>query len=174
MWTISKLSKSCGLSRSTLLYYESIGLIRASRRTDGNYRLYGEQDANRPRQICIYRDAGLRLEDIRELLDLGNNEGAAILQRRLVELSQEIDKLRLQQRAIAMLMQNKNSLRRRKMMTKEKWSSIMRASGFSEDEMNRWHVEFERAAPDDHQQFLEYLHIPQEEIQGIRAWSQKG
>jgi hypothetical protein len=33
------------------------------------------------------------------------------------------------------------------------------------------HVEFERSAPDDHQQFLEYLHIPAAEIDSIRNWS---
>jgi hypothetical protein len=37
--------------------------------------------------------------------------------------------------------------------------------------MHRWHKEFERAAPDDHQQFLEFLHIPGREIDSIREWS---
>ena len=59
-------------------------------------------------------------------------------------------------------------------MTKEKWTSIMKASGFSEADMHRWHVEFERSAPDDHQQFLEFLHIPTEEVHSIREWSRKG
>lgn len=36
-------------------------------------------------------------------------------------------------------------------MTKEKWITIMRAAGFQPDEMHRWHQEFERMAPDDHQ-----------------------
>ncbi len=54
-------------------------------------------------------------------------------------------------------------------MTKEKWVSIMKAAGLTEADMQRWHVEFERAAPDDHQQFLEYLRIQEPEIQTIRA-----
>jgi hypothetical protein len=57
------------------------------------------------------------------------------------------------------------------MNTKEKWVSIMNAAGFEEADMHRWHVEFERSAPDEHQEFLEFLHIPKEEIASIREWS---
>ena len=59
-------------------------------------------------------------------------------------------------------------------MTKDKWVEIMRATGFSEDDMHRWHVQFEQAAPDDHQQFLEFLHIQPDEIGKIRDWSRSG
>ena len=31
MWTVSKLAARCGLSRGTLLYYESIGLLKPPR-----------------------------------------------------------------------------------------------------------------------------------------------
>jgi len=58
-------------------------------------------------------------------------------------------------------------------MTKDKWVSIMKAAGFSEDDMQRWHREFERSAPEDHQEFLQYLHIASPEIQSIRDWSRK-
>jgi hypothetical protein len=50
----------------------------------------------------------------------------------------------------------------------------MKASGLSEKEMHRWHVEFERAAPAEHQEFLEFLHIPVAEIRTIRDWSARG
>ncbi len=49
----------------------------------------------------------------------------------------------------------------------------LKASGLTEADMRRWHVEFERAAPEDHQQFLEFLHIPEGEIRTIRDWSGK-
>ena len=57
------------------------------------------------------------------------------------------------------------------MMTKEKWVGIMRAAGFSDDDMHRWHIEFERSAPEDHQEFLGSLHITPDEIARIREWS---
>jgi hypothetical protein len=56
-------------------------------------------------------------------------------------------------------------------MNKDKWVAIMTAAGFADDDMRKWHQEFERAAPEDHQEFLEYLKIPTTEIERIRAWS---
>ncbi len=60
------------------------------------------------------------------------------------------------------------------MITKEKWVTIMKASGLSEANMHRWHAEFERSAPDEHQEFLEFLHIPAAEIDTIRRASRTG
>ena len=40
--------------------------------------------------------------------------------------------------------------------------------------MNRWHAEFEKHAPAEHQEFLEFLHIGADEITKIREWSRKG
>jgi hypothetical protein len=85
----------------------------------------------------------------------------------------DINRLREHQRVILRLLQSKNILRRTKNMTKDKWVSIMKAAGFSEDDMRRWHHEFEKAAPDDHNEFLNYLHIPAPEIKSIRDWSRK-
>jgi hypothetical protein len=49
----------------------------------------------------------------------------------------------------------------------------MKSAGFSEDDMRRWHSEFEKAAPQEHEEFLKFLHIPAEEAAGIREWSRK-
>jgi MerR family transcriptional regulator, thiopeptide resistance regulator len=172
--TVTNLARACQLSRSTLLYYESIGLLPKPSRTAGNYRAYTRKDVERLRQICVYRDAGVPLADIRSLLDGPRDDAAAVLRRRLVELSTGIERLREQQRAIARLLQTAHQLRSIPMVTKEKWVAIMKAAGFSEDEMHRWHVEFEKSAPDEHQEFLEFLHIPQPELIRIREWSRKG
>lgn len=169
--TVTRLARACGLSRTTVLYYESIGLLKPVRRSAGNYRLYGEKDLERLRQVCFYRDAGLKLGDIRSILDRAHGDAAAVLQRRFVELGAEIERLRDHQRSIARLLENSERFRRMRMVTKEKWVQVMRAAGFSEEQMRRWHVEFEKAAPAEHQEFLEFLHIPAEEAQRIRAWS---
>ena len=60
------------------------------------------------------------------------------------------------------------------MVTKAKWVEVMRAAGFSEEDMHRWHTQFEKTAPEEHQEFLEFLHIPAEEVQSIRKWSREG
>jgi DNA-binding transcriptional MerR regulator len=174
MLTVSKLARRCGLSRSTLLYYESIGLLKPVSRSAAGYRRYGEKDLRRLQQVCAYRDAGLKLEDIRALLDRPEDDASSVLKRRLVELNAEIETLRNHQRAILKLLRNYDYCERTEMNTKEKWVSIMKAAGFDEADMRRWHVEFERSAPDEHQEFLEFLHIPKEEIASIREWSRNG
>ncbi len=173
MVTVSKLARSCGLSRSTILYYESIGLLRPALRSASNYRSYSGQELDRLRQICAYREAGLKLADIRVLLDERSNQAAGVLKRRLLELDEEIEALRENQRSILRLLQADESTWRIEAMTKEKWVSIMRAAGFSEEDMLRWHQQFEQKAPAEHQEFLEYLHIPSAEIGTIRQRSGK-
>ena len=169
--TVSALARRCGLSRSTLLHYESLGLLRRPPRTSGNYRAYGEQDVARVRQIGVYRKVGLGLGAIRGLLGRPEGEAAAVLQRRLVDIGAEIETLRGHQVAILRLLRRSHSFRSIEMITKEKWVGIMRAAGFSEEDMRRWHHEFEKSAPAEHQEFLEFLRIPADEIATIRQFS---
>jgi DNA-binding transcriptional MerR regulator len=173
MLTVTQLARQCGLSRTALLYYESIGLMPPPPRSGGNYRCYGETDVRRLLQIRVYRDAGLKLEDVRDLLDRSGGNAAAVLKRRLSEISAEIGALRAHQRAIFKLLEHK-ALGKVKMITKKKWVEIMKTCGFSDDQMHRWHAEFERSAPQEHQEFLEFLHIPAAEIKTIRQKSRTG
>jgi DNA-binding transcriptional MerR regulator len=174
MMTVSTLARQCGLSRSTLLYYESIGLLRRPPRTGGNYRAYAEPDLVRLRQIGVYRKVGLGLAAIRTVLDQRGGGASAILERRLVDIDAEIEALRGHQRAILRLLQRSRGFRRKEMITKDKWVAIMRGAGFTEPDMHRWHQEFETAAPEEHQEFLEFLHIPADEIKLIRKASRGG
>jgi DNA-binding transcriptional MerR regulator len=188
MLTVTKLARRCGVSRTALLYYESIGLMPPPGRTGGNYRCYSEGDAERLKAIRAYRNAGLSLEDIRAVLKTTGRRGASwskdasrhatgdassVLKRRLVELDAEIEALRAHQHAILQLLGSR-ALGKADMITKEKWVSIMRSCGFSEEQMHRWHAEFERSAPEEHHEFLEFLHIPPTEIKTIRENSRTG
>jgi DNA-binding transcriptional MerR regulator len=169
--TVTALARRCGVSRSTLLHYESLGLLRRPPRTAGNYRAYGEQDAARVQQIGVYRKVGLGLGAIRGLLGRPDGEAAAVLQRRLVEIDAEIETLRGHQRAILRLLQKSHALRRYQMLTKDKLVSIMRAAGLTDEDMDKFHRAFEKAAPAEHQEFLEFLRIPADEIAKIRQLS---
>lgn len=173
MWTVTQLARACRLSRSTVLYYESIGLLKPARRSASNYRKYSEDDMQRLREICMYRDAGLKLADIRAVLGNKGGEAAAVLRRRLVELDAEVSRLRDHQMAILRLLKVR-SFGRFVMVSKEKFVSVMRAAGFTEQDMHRWHAEFEKLAPTEHQEFLEFLKIPPAEIVQIREKSRQG
>lgn len=173
MWTVTQLARACGLSRSTVLYYESIGLLGKPKRTAANYRRYSADDAGRLREICMYRDAGLKLADIGAVLQRKDGDARAVLRRRLAELDGEIARLRSHQVSILKLLQVKPQ-GRFDMVSKDKFVAVMRAAGFTDQDMNRWHSEFERLAPAEHQEFLEFLGIPAAEIEKIREWSRSG
>lgn len=174
MLTVTQLARRCGVSRTTVLYYESIALLRPALRSAANYREYSEKELQRLQLICAYRNSGLTLEDIRTILDDEKEGAVAVLKRRLVELDREIAALREHQHSILKLLKVDESLWRTEVVTKEKWIAIMRQAGFTQDDMNRWHVQFEKNAPEEHQEFLEFLHIPQDEIARIRNLSRNG
>ena len=58
-------------------------------------------------------------------------------------------------------------------LTKAKWVAILKNSGMSEQDMDNWHKQFERAEPNAHQAFLESLQIDANEIAQIRKRSSK-
>ena len=172
--TISALARRHGLSRSTLLYYDRIGLLKPGGRTPSGYREYTDRDDERLGQICLYRRTGLSLADIRRLLGRPRKELAAALERQLFELSAEIEALRDRQSVIVGLLKKPRLLERAGVMTRETWTELLRASGFTEEDMRRWHRDFERLEPRRHQRFLEFLGIPAEEIRTIRDWARSG
>ncbi len=99
MYSIGKLCCEFNLSRSALLYYDSIGLLTASERTQANYRQYSEEDKKCLSRICSLREAGIPLNQIKDILDTDGMKEDFILEKRLNELNIEIRDLRLQQKA---------------------------------------------------------------------------
>jgi MerR family transcriptional regulator, thiopeptide resistance regulator len=173
VYTVGRLAKKFQLSRSTLLYYDSLGLLKPSSRTDKDYRLYSEEDAKRLEQICLYRQAGLPLSDIGRVLDSPENSLVNVLEKRLDELGEDIKHLREQQLFIITLLKNDRLLERIDVMNKETWISLLAASGFTPEDMRQWHSEFERLSPEKHLKFLSFLCIPEDEIQIIRSWASR-
>lgn len=97
--TISAQATALGLSADTLRYYERLGLLPAAPRTAAGYRLYGEDTAERLRFIRGARHMGLRLADIKELLDIRDRGQCPcghtkhLVERRLAEVDAEIRQL---------------------------------------------------------------------------------
>lgn len=67
---IGKASQATGVSAKMIRYYESVGLIRPSERTESNYRDFGERDLNDLRFIRRARSLGFSVEEIGRLLSL--------------------------------------------------------------------------------------------------------
>ncbi len=169
-YRISELARAAGLSRSTLLHYDRIGLLSAADRSRAGYRLYTEPDRRRLQRICQYRSAGLPLADIRGLLQTPGRPAARLLEKRLRQISDEIGTLRIQQRLLASLLRVAGRTIP-PAIDKDMWVSMLRAAGVSSSSMERWHREFERRAPRDHHGFLASLGLSESEISRIRAFS---
>jgi DNA-binding transcriptional MerR regulator len=97
--TISALAGSLGLSTDTLRYYERLGLLPQTERTASGYRLYGEEAVERLSFVCAAKRMGLRLADIKELLDVRDRGQCPcghtqdLVERRLAEVDGEIQEL---------------------------------------------------------------------------------
>ena len=170
MVTIGQLAKQFNLSRSTLLYYDSIGLLTPSSRTETRYRQYSESDRERLEKICLYRRVGVPLEDIRKILDASDQANAKVLENHLKHLSEKIHALRRQQFAIVEMLKSDETLKHAGILDKEGWVRILRSTGLDDDDMNRWHREFEKASPQAHHDFLLSLGMSCDEARRIRTW----
>jgi DNA-binding transcriptional MerR regulator len=68
--TVSKLADQVGMTPDALRYYERTGLLPKPERTASGYRLYDGETADRLRFIKGAQRLGLRLREIRELLEV--------------------------------------------------------------------------------------------------------
>src|SRR5258708_23146494 len=67
---IEAVAQRTGLTKRTIRYYEEIGLLSPSGRSEGGFRLFSEADVARLQRIVTLRNsAGLSLADVAELLD---------------------------------------------------------------------------------------------------------
>ncbi|AET69253.1 putative transcriptional regulator [Desulfosporosinus orientis DSM 765] len=173
MYSIGNLCSEYKLSRSTLLYYDSIGLLVASERTRGNYRQYSEEDRKRLSQICAFREAGVPLSEIKRILDTDGISESHVLERRLNELNQEIRYLRFQQKVIVEMLKRKDLITPKMLMDKQTFVSILKLIGLDDTGMHHFHAQLEKNSPDSHQFFLEFLGIGEEEIKNIRKLSKE-
>ncbi len=174
MFTITRLACQFNLSRSTLLYYDRIGLLRPSGRSRANYRLYTDADRRRLERICEYRRTGMALKDIEAILS-SQIEGTAtkLLEKQMGALNAQIALLRRQQQIILQLLGSGRLTAVDRGLDRDKWVALLRATGMSDEDMMQWHVQFENLFPEDHQAFLDSLGIPGDDIAQIREASRK-
>ena len=170
-YSISKLARACGLSRSTLLYYDRLGLLKPAGRTGSGYRYYTAADQRRLERIGRFREAGLTLKEIRASLSSGGKPGTRLLETRLRETVENIVGLKNQQRLLAGMLRQVAAGKGPPIVDVELWVEMLDAAGMDEDARRRWHAEFERRAPAGHQEFLHSLGIPADEVERIQRWS---
>jgi DNA-binding transcriptional MerR regulator len=107
---VSDVAGRVGLTPATIRYYERLGLLPTPERTPSGYRQYDEGVADRLRFIKGAQRFGLRLDEIRELLDI-QDQGQCpcghtqeLLRTRVAEVDEEMRRLkRLRSDLLAMI-----------------------------------------------------------------------
>ena len=168
MYTIRKLCEKSGLSRTALLYYESIGLLTPEARNDSNYRLYSSESAERLEKICIYREAGVPLLDIVKILSYESSAERDILEKTLTMLNRKAKEIKESQEKIATLLNNAPSadLASSGIDVKAIMASLA-PLGIGEDVFLKIHEALEDNSPEGHLSLLTLLGFNENEINHI-------
>jgi DNA-binding transcriptional MerR regulator len=97
--TISEFARHAGVTADTLRYYERRRLLSKVPRAPNGYRLYDDELTGRLRFIKSPRHVGIRLHDVKELLEVMDRgmcpcgHTATVVERRLAEIDAELGRL---------------------------------------------------------------------------------
>jgi DNA-binding transcriptional MerR regulator len=104
---IGGIARQAGVPIKTIRYYEDVGLLPKATRTAAGYRQYSPDAVDRLQFIKKAQNLGLRLKEIREILDLADlgrcpcGHVQHLLKLRLQELNRKIADLHLIERRVA-------------------------------------------------------------------------
>jgi DNA-binding transcriptional MerR regulator len=166
MYTISRIARIFRLSRSTLLYYDSIGLLRPYGRSEKGYRLYCEEDRRRLEKIALFRGLGVPLEKIGGYLARPEEGTIPLLMSRMIAINGQMEALKDQQKAILEMIEAEGSLRNRKPLL-HTLSALAAKAGITEKNYLAVHRTFEKASSEAHRRFLAYLGFTDAEIRAL-------
>lgn len=93
MYTVKQVAELARVSVRTLHHYDTIGLLRPARVNTNGYRQYDEAALLRLQQILLYREMGLELEQIKDLLDSPDFDLARALRSHRTALEHRIARL---------------------------------------------------------------------------------
>ena len=92
-YTIQKLSRLSGVTTRALRWYDKIGLLKPSGRTEGGYRRYGPAEVDRLQDILYYRALGVELARVKGILDEPSFDRLAVLRSHLAALEGERERI---------------------------------------------------------------------------------
>jgi DNA-binding transcriptional MerR regulator len=95
-YTVQRLADLAGVSPRTLRYYDKIGLLKPARLNPSGYRVYGQAEVEQLQQILFYRELGVSLAEIKDLIHSPSFDPVAALRehrQRLIEKRDQLDQL---------------------------------------------------------------------------------
>jgi DNA-binding transcriptional MerR regulator len=85
-YTVQKLGMLAGVSPRTLRYYDEMDILKPARINSSGYRIYGQEEVDRLQQILFYRELGMKLEVIKELITSPSFDGTQALRNHRTQL----------------------------------------------------------------------------------------
>ena len=95
-YTVQKLAQMAGVSTRTLRYYDEIGILKPARINSSGYRIFGQAEVDRLQQILFYRELGVSLESIKDIVTAPSYNGVLALREhreKLLEKREQLDLL---------------------------------------------------------------------------------
>jgi DNA-binding transcriptional MerR regulator len=92
-YTVQKLGKMAGVSTRTLRYYDEIGILKPARINSSGYRIYGQAEIDRLQQILFFRELGVDLYSIRDIISAPSFNGENALREHRIKLLEKREQL---------------------------------------------------------------------------------
>ena len=96
MRTVKEISDLTGISVRTLHYYDEIGLLKPTEKSDAGYRLYDDKALETLQQILFFREFDISLQEIKAVLDnpaLERNQILQVQRKMLVTKKERMERL---------------------------------------------------------------------------------
>ena len=87
MKTVKEMSRLTGVSVRALHHYDAIGLLKPTQVTEAGYRLYDDTAVEKLYMILVFREFGLRLQEIADILHAPDFDRNQVLEKQ-IELMQ--------------------------------------------------------------------------------------
>lgn len=110
------MSQISGVSSRTLRYYDEIGLLKPKEINESGYRQYSNGEVDKLQQILLYKNMGLKLEEIKQILESSNFDLEKALENQKKQLLLEKERL---DKIIQTVEKTLDSMKGREQMTNE-------------------------------------------------------
>lgn len=117
MLSIGQFAERAQVSARTVRYYETIGLLPASRRGENNYRYYDQNLIERMNRIRDLQALGFSLEEVKTIISISNPDLQDRMKKRLQEIDLEVSNLKETQERIKNLLSVSNKIESGELLT---------------------------------------------------------
>lgn len=107
--SVGQISKIMGVSNNGMRFLEEEGLVDPRRNGENGYRRYGVHEQSVLYMYALYKQAGLKLGDIKEALQADPQDAADLIDSNVARLERELEEVKRHARAVKQLVEDASS-----------------------------------------------------------------